>query len=318
MEDINLELLNNIKVEQNIDIEDLFIPENKRSTVIKVKEEPGLENESIIDTSIHDGDMKSEALKLEMKREITELFKEFDMMCLNEYDQSRIEKVQTLFERYLTDQTNLSVQLLEYQLKDKTNEMAILKNALEISNSANLELRQKCKCNANESFKLEEKFENSQSDNFKLQQNIQEYKNSKDKLFVQTQSLKTEVVCNRDDQKVATSTSSNDAPNGKRKAHCKNKNKKALKQHLCSICDSSFTRSTGLKKHVEAIHENKKDTCKFCGNKFRKYKLKEHISVVHEGIKPHKCKLCQLSFGRKWDLRTHNEMHQTQNKEYMI
>ena len=33
--------------------------------------------------------------------------------------------------------------------------------------------------------------------------------------------------------------------------------------------------------------------------------LKNHIKQVHEGIKPHKCSKCNLSFGRKWSLTQH-------------
>merc|ERR1712051_553095 len=46
-------------------------------------------------------------------------------------------------------------------------------------------------------------------------------------------------------------------------------------------------------------------SCPFCGKKMRKEKLKKHIELVHEKKKPHKCNLCDKSFGWKVSLRLH-------------
>lgn len=286
----NLELLNNIKFAENIDIGDLSLPKIKRSKIeefeIKKELDPG--NGLSISTSAPYEE--SETLKFEIKQDISKLFDEFDMMCLHDYDQTRVEKVQNLFERYLSEQISFSVKVLQNQLKDKANELIIVKEALKKSNSANLELHKKCKSITNKLVNLKGEIEESDSDSLELPKKIQEYENDNSKL-----SLKTKVFPYSHDQAKSTIL--------------KNKTQKEIKQFPCATCNSSFTRRDNLKKHVLSIHENMKDKCKFCGNKYRKDKLKEHISAVHEGKKPHKCELCNASFGRIWDMKTHIQSH---------
>ena len=127
----------------NVDIKDLSFLENKISTkdMIEIKEEPNHGIEFSFSTSAHDEE--SETLKLEMKQDISKLFHEFDMMCLYDYDQTRVGKVQDLFERYFKEQTSLSIKLLEGQLKHKTNELITLKEEFEKSRLANSELHQR-------------------------------------------------------------------------------------------------------------------------------------------------------------------------------
>ena len=87
---------------------------------ITIKEEPIFEN------------LLNETLKLDMKKEISNLFEELDMMNLQDYDQNRVERFQRLFEQYL-----------EEQLETKENELNNLKQGFEKANFANLELCQK-------------------------------------------------------------------------------------------------------------------------------------------------------------------------------
>ena len=73
------------------------------------------------------------------------------------------------------------------------------------------------------------------------------------------------------------------------------------KLNKCEICDYSFSSKQIWKRHMESIHEGKKQhRCSICeyassnsGN------LKKHINAIHERNKPHKCSLCDFSFLKK-------------------
>ena len=54
---------------------------------------------------------------------------------------------------------------------------------------------------------------------------------------------------------------------------------------------SSFADNQNLKKHVEVVHEGIKPfKCSVCDVKFaNKQHLKKHIETIHEEIKPFKC-----------------------------
>ena len=62
-----------------------------------------------------------------------------------------------------------------------------------------------------------------------------------------------------------------------------------------------------LRKHVERIHEEKKDfKCHVCNYSCVKISdLKVHIALVHEGKKRLKCTICGKSFGLKENLKRH-------------
>ena len=65
-----------------------------------------------------------------------------------------------------------------------------------------------------------------------------------------------------------------------------------------------------LRKHIERIHEGKKDfECNICNYSCGKISdLKVHIKLVHEGKKRLKCNICGRSFGLKKTLRRHLQM----------
>ena len=55
----------------------------------------------------------------------------------------------------------------------------------------------------------------------------------------------------------------------------------------CEICDDNFTQQSGLKVHMERIHENKtpKIECPICGAQLTKSDLTVHVCSIHEGRK---------------------------------
>ena len=71
-----------------------------------------------------------------------------------------------------------------------------------------------------------------------------------------------------------------------------------------------FTTNTALRQHNVEVHSKSKPefNCPMCN---KKYHVAQHISEVHEGIKPHQCKLCSESFSRKGSLKNHvNIVHE--------
>ena len=60
-----------------------------------IKEEPMFDN------------ISNKTLKLDMKKEISKLFEDLDMMNLQDYDLNRVERVLSLFEKYLEKQENI-------------------------------------------------------------------------------------------------------------------------------------------------------------------------------------------------------------------
>ena len=70
-----------------------------------------------------------------------------------------------------------------------------------------------------------------------------------------------------------------------------------------------FKSKMGLIYHKSSIHEGKKPhTCKLCNASFtQSCNLKTHISTVHEGKRPFQCSVCGYRFAKKYDLKKHVE-----------
>ena len=66
------------------------------------------------------------------------------------------------------------------------------------------------------------------------------------------------------------------------------------KDFLCRICNGSFSRNDGLKRHISNVHDkNKLYKCSFCSLTFgQKSQLNSHVSAIHEENKPNTCKDC--------------------------
>ena len=88
------------------------------------------------------------------------------------------------------------------------------------------------------------------------------------------------------------------------------------------ICGKKFTRNADLKKHIQNIHEPqpKNEPCTLCPTprlfKNRFY-LKEHIQMVHEGLRPHQCELCGKAFFSKSYLGQHIRRTHEGHKDFI-
>ena len=75
----------------------------------------------------------------------------------------------------------------------------------------------------------------------------------------------------------------------------------------CDMCNYFFKTKQKLKRHIEIMHEGKKQfNCNICDANFStKQSLKGHIVSVHEGKKPYKCQICAANFANKSNMSKH-------------
>ena len=90
--------------------------------------------------------------------------------------------------------------------------------------------------------------------------------------------------------------------------HVKQVHEDSAKKHMCDKCDKSFFQLSKLKNHISSVHEKIKPyQCDQCPSAFaEKANLRNHISVVHEKNKPFVCDLCGKSFGAAHVLKDHS------------
>ena len=83
-----------------------------------------------------------------------------------------------------------------------------------------------------------------------------------------------------------------------------------IKPHECNSCGKHFGSKSGLKSHVEMVHEESKAPCEQCGKLFSsKQAVIVHVQTFHEKKKVFQCDLCsdKKSFGTKQALQKHNQ-----------
>lgn len=112
----------------------------------------------------------------------------------------------------------------------------------------------------------------------------------------------------------------------------------------CSTCSKRFSKPVDLRRHIDAVHEKRKNfTCSFegCTKSFSlKCTLQRHLVThessvedrnlvvcnichkklsttaslklhqrIHDNIKPHSCQVCQMSFRTPGNLKSHSRVH---------
>ena len=76
------------------------------------------------------------------------------------------------------------------------------------------------------------------------------------------------------------------------------RNQTKTKQHSCSMCNKSFSKTNELKMHVRTHTGEKPYICSLCSKSFTKSRsLKSHVRI-HTGETPYSCFLCTESFSR--------------------
>lgn len=74
----------------------------------------------------------------------------------------------------------------------------------------------------------------------------------------------------------------------------------------CPICNKLVLR---MAIHI-LQHNDARFICEICGKRFVKHSIYTEHLVVHSDVKIHKCDICQMSFGRKGNLKVHLKSHE--------
>ena len=95
--------------------------------------------------------------------------------------------------------------------------------------------------------------------------------------------------------------------------------KARAEQHACVLCKQVFTRRNNLQRHVQAVHEGKKnEACEVCGRKFaQRYHLQDHMRVVHGEGSAHACDVCEKQFGSRSKLVRHRRTVHEKEREFV-
>ncbi|KAJ1355948.1 hypothetical protein KIN20_038403 [Parelaphostrongylus tenuis] len=82
---------------------------------------------------------------------------------------------------------------------------------------------------------------------------------------------------------------------------------------VCGKCGQKFISRSGLKRHVQVVHEHVLYTCpcKGCGHPGYRCRqaLAVHVRTVHANIRAYVCETCGLSFYERNELKMHRLTH---------
>ena len=118
----------------------------------------------------------------------------------------------------------------------------------------------------------------------------------------------------------------NDAEGGKKKYRCKecdysSDKSSGVKRHVmamhkpsqqapCYICGKGFTEKSRLQIHIEVEHEGKRYVCDICGKDYKSAgALRIHRRLRHTNTGTFKCSVCDKTFSSKSFLREHLSKH---------
>ena len=81
-----------------------------------------------------------------------------------------------------------------------------------------------------------------------------------------------------------------------------------VKEHECTSCGKRFGEKSGLKSHIQMIHEDTKHACEQCGKLLSsKQAVIVHVQTFHEKKRDFPCDLCTYVSGTKQALQKHTQ-----------
>jgi hypothetical protein len=74
----------------------------------------------------------------------------------------------------------------------------------------------------------------------------------------------------------------------------------------CHLCNFSHPLKGHLAQHIRHKHMEAKFVCEVCGRKQRSAQaVKDHIAMVHQGLRPWPCPICPKTFAKKHYIEEH-------------
>lgn len=92
------------------------------------------------------------------------------------------------------------------------------------------------------------------------------------------------------------------------------------KRFKCSQCEFKARSSTALRTHIQMKHLEPKYECVLCMKKFGSKQNLEQHEVVHTGLTPWHCNICDVRFKRQHHFKAHlnSNNHKTKNNEAVV
>lgn len=88
---------------------------------------------------------------------------------------------------------------------------------------------------------------------------------------------------------------------------------------ICHICGKYFQQKYGLIRHLQSVHERRRDfKCSFCKKGFSEKVGRDEHERIHTGEKPYRCDLCDKAFRAKALLYIHKRYHFKSNESYLF
>jgi len=86
---------------------------------------------------------------------------------------------------------------------------------------------------------------------------------------------------------------------------------------ICHICGKHFQQKYGLIRHLQSVHERRRDfKCSFCKKGFSEKVGRDEHERIHTGEKPYRCDLCDKAFRAKALLYIHKSYHFKSHESY--
>ena len=86
---------------------------------------------------------------------------------------------------------------------------------------------------------------------------------------------------------------------------------------ICHICGKYFQQKYGLIRHIQSVHERRRDfKCSFCKKGFSEKVGRDEHERIHTGEKPYRCDLCDKAFRAKALLYIHKRYHFKSHESY--
>ena len=86
---------------------------------------------------------------------------------------------------------------------------------------------------------------------------------------------------------------------------------------ICHICGKYFQQKYGLIRHLQSVHERRRDfKCSFCNKGFSEKVGRDEHERIHTGEKPYRCDLCDKVFRAKALLYIHKRYHFKSHESY--